>query len=79
MKKVIIIITLLIAASAAKAQSHASAGASQTANLNISDAIDISFLNDNTINMQFNTVNDFANGVESGEHTVQVRSNKKFY
>lgn len=78
MKKLITLFTLVIAMSAAKAQNLANAGATQTANLDLSDAIDISFLNHNTVNMQFNTVNDFANGVESGEQTILVRSNKKF-
>ncbi|MBS1772262.1 MAG: hypothetical protein JST82_05335 [Bacteroidetes bacterium] len=77
MKQLFIIMMLVLIAAAAKAQ-NASGNAAQTANLELSDAIDISFLSANTINMQFNTVNDFANGVESGEHTILVRSNKKF-
>lgn len=69
---------LLIATGAAKAQSNESAGASQTSNLALADAISISFVTPGSVTMAFSSVNDFANGIESDNHTLLVLSNKKF-
>ncbi|MBS1781390.1 MAG: hypothetical protein JST70_18835 [Bacteroidetes bacterium] len=60
-----------------------SGSAAQTTNLNLSDAIEITFTGSgnatgNDVNMAFNTVNDYANGVTSGEQEMVVRSNKNF-
>lgn len=78
MRTITIFFIVLIAAGRVMAQGVASGGASQSANLQLSDAIDISFINSNTVNMQFNTVNDYANGVESAEQAILIRTNKKF-
>lgn len=72
-------IILILTGGIAYAQGNQSAGASQSAALGLSDAIDISFMNAGaSISMQFNNVNDYANGIESDEQTLLVRSNKKF-
>ena len=85
MKKIIIAAALLVSASfAANAQSTpASSSASQTVNLNLSNAIEITFTGTNNatgaaVNLAFTTVNDYANGVTSTEQELKVRSNKKF-
>ncbi|OSZ81906.1 hypothetical protein CAP35_01140 [Chitinophagaceae bacterium IBVUCB1] len=82
MKKVIAIIALGITGFAAKAQSPSST-ATQTVNLNLSNAIELTFTGSGTatgaaVNLAFNTVNDYANGVASAEQTLRVRSNRRF-
>jgi len=57
--------------------------AQQTIQLSLTTALDISFTNSNSANgsmvsMSFNDANDYANGVESGEQELRVRSNKNF-
>lgn len=64
------------------AQNESSSG-TQTTNLNLTNAIDITFVNNSSasgiaLNFNFNTVNDFANGLESAPVQMKVRSNKKF-
>ncbi len=81
MKKVIAIIALGITGFAAKAQ--VASTATQTVNLNLSNAIELTFTGNNSatgaaVNLAFNTVNDYANGVESSAQGLKVRSNKKF-
>lgn len=82
MKKVIAIAIFAAAGFAAKAQ-NASDNASQTVNLNLSNAIEITFTGTGNsegadVNIPFNSVNDYANGVESNEQELRVRSNKDF-
>lgn len=78
LKKIIVISLLALCSIAAQAQNDAASG-SQTANLNLSDAIDISFVSSTTVqNIEFNSLNDLINGVETAEHELRVRSNKKF-
>jgi len=77
MKNLIAILLMSMFSITAFAQ-QASSSASQSAILSMSDAIDISFVSVNTVNLQFTTVNDYANGVESGDKTILVRSNQKF-
>lgn len=82
MKKITIIILALTCSTAALAQ-NASSSATQTANLNLSDAIEIAFTatgnnSGSVVNLMFNNVNDYANGIESGDYQIRVRSNKKF-
>ncbi|MBN8672176.1 MAG: hypothetical protein J0L80_15945 [Chitinophagales bacterium] len=82
MKKVIAIAAMAIVGFSAKAQ-NASSTATQTVNLNLSNAIELTFTGNNsatgaTVNLAFNTVNDYANGVESATQELKVRSNKKF-
>jgi len=82
MKKVIAIAAFSIVGFASKAQSVSST-ATQTVNLNLSNAIELTFTGNNSatgaaVNLAFNTVNDYANGVESAAQQLKVRSNKKF-
>ncbi len=82
MKKVIAIIALGITGFAAKAQSPSST-ATQTVNLNLSNAIELTFTGSGSatgaaVNLAFNTVNDYANGVTSANQELRVRSNRRF-
>ncbi len=81
MKKVFAIAALTIAGFASKAQ--VASTATQTVNLNLSNAIELTFTGSTTatgaaVNLAFNTVNDYANGVSSSNQGLKVRSNKKF-
>ncbi|MBN9484085.1 MAG: hypothetical protein J0H46_12070 [Bacteroidetes bacterium] len=81
MKKLIAIAAILTSAYAANAQ--VSSTATQTVNLNLSNAIELTFTgsgnaNGADVNLAFNTVNDYANGVTSGAQELKVRSNKNF-
>ncbi len=81
MKKVIAIAALAISGFAANAQ--VASTATQTVNLNLSNAIELTFTGSGTatgaaVNLAFNTVNDYANGVASAAQELKVRSNKKF-
>lgn len=78
MKRVGVVILLVLSSWVANAQNDVASGA-QTANLNLSNAIDIALVSSNTTqNIEFNSLNDLINGVESAEHELRVRSNKKF-
>ena len=82
MKKVIAIIALGITGFAANAQAPSST-ATQTVNLNLSNAIELTFTGSGTatgaaVNLAFNTVNDYANGVASASQELRVRSNRRF-
>ncbi len=86
MKKITLI--LLIVAGAVSTvfaqQVNEAANASQSANLVMSNAIDITFNSNGTnegdvVNLPFDNVNDYANGVESTPIELKVRSNKKFH
>lgn len=82
MRKLIILFITLMATVQSYAQ-NANSGASQTANLALSNAIDISFVSTgnstgNNTTLSFNNVNDYANGVESSTIRMKVRTNKKF-
>lgn len=82
MKKLLTIFAALIVVKAAVAQ-NANTAATQTAKLALSNAISISFVESGTTTgatttLSFNTVNDYANGVESAPIGLKVRSNKKF-
>lgn len=80
MKKPIVIATLTIVSFCAKAQ--VSSSASQTANLQLANAIEITYScgssTGSTVVMFFNTVNDYADGVKSSAQELTVRSNKRF-
>lgn len=82
MKKTITAIAILLLGFSAQAQ-NANSGASQTANLSLSNAIDITFTGSganigNSVAMAFNSVNDYANGIYSGDQEIKVRSNRRF-
>ena len=84
MKKIIAIAAFATLGFSANAQDQANqvSSASQTAKLVMSNAIEITFTGNNSatgsdVSMPFTTVNNYANGVESGEQELKVRSNKK--
>ncbi len=81
MKKILLAMCMIGFASAANAQ--ATSTATQQVNLNLANAIAITFVSsgNNTgpdVNLNFNTVNDYANGVISSEQQMMVQSNKNF-
>ena len=85
MKKVIAIAIFATIGFSAKAQnqSNQSASASQTTNLVLSNAVEITFTGNSSatgaaVTIPFTTVNDYANGVESDAQELKVRSNKNF-
>ncbi len=84
MKKIIIAATAILGfASASFAQSNASGTASQTVQLALSNALEITFTGNGsatggTVTIPFTTVNDYANGVESAAQEIKIRSNKNF-
>lgn len=80
----VFILTLVLAtvSTIAMAQ-NAHSSASQRTKLALSNMLDITFVTTgtstgNTVTLAFNNVNDYANGVESGNVQLKVRSNKKF-
>ena len=82
MKKVIAIITVIICTYNVHAQT-VTESASQTTNLALTNAIDISFSANGSatgaaLNFNFSNVNDYANGLESAPVQMKVRTNKKF-
>jgi len=75
-------VMLVLPAMAVRAQSLSST-ATQTTNLNLTDAIDLTFVANNSttgpaVDFNFNTVNDYASGLESAPVQMRVRSNKNF-
>lgn len=81
MKKIALFTLMLTCIAVAVKAQNANAGASQTANLSLSNAISISFYSNyygGTQNMTFNSVNDYANGVYTGYQILVVNSNKKY-
>ncbi len=84
MKKLIAIAVIAATAVTANAQnSNQSSSASQTVKLNLSNAIELTFTGSGTaqgadVTIPFHSVNDYANGVESGAQELKVRSNKNF-
>lgn len=85
MKKILLIITVLaVSKTTAVAQSEELSTATQSAKLEMSNAIDVTFNSNGSeegeiINLAFENVNDYANGVESNPIELKVRSNKKFH
>ncbi|MBS1774304.1 MAG: hypothetical protein JST82_15715 [Bacteroidetes bacterium] len=82
MKKIIAIAALAIVGYSANAQ-NASSTASQTVNLSLSNAIELTFTGSGTatgaaVTLNFTTVNDYANGVQSSAQQLKVRSNKAY-
>jgi hypothetical protein len=83
MKKIALFAAILTCITVAVKAQNASSTATQTVNLNLSNAIEITFTGNNSatgaaVNLAFNTVNDYANGVTSSEQGLKVRSNKNF-
>jgi hypothetical protein len=84
MKKIIIAAMAAIGfTTVANAQSNASGSASQTVQLALSNALEITFTGNGsatgaTVSIPFTSVDDYANGVESSAQEIKVRSNKNF-
>ena len=84
MKKIILFTAGLIGfTTAAMAQSNASGAAQQAVQLGLSNALEITFVANNsasgaTVTLPFTTSDDYANGVESATQQLKVRSNKNF-
>jgi len=84
MKKILAIAALVTAFGfQSKAQQNASSSAQQSVKLDLSNALEITFVNSgtstgNTVIMAFTTPDQFANGVESTEQELKIRSNKSF-
>lgn len=85
MKKLLLTIAMGLTAGAVFAQDeqNLAEAASQTTNLVMSNAIEITFnstglANGETVSLAFNNVNEYANGIESAIYQVAVSSNKKF-
>ena len=85
MKRIIIAAAFIGLTTAAQAQNtqNASSTATQTVQLSLSNALEISFVSTNnangtTVTLPFTTVSHYANGVESTEQQLRVRSNKNF-
>lgn len=82
MKKIVFLIACCFGLYAAA--SAQSTSASQRTNLNLTDAIDITYFGSGsgssagTVNLAFNNVNDYATGVVSWDEHYKVRSNKNF-
>ncbi len=81
MKKALIVGLSFFAATACNAQT--TVNAAQTVNLNLTDAIEIVFVGSGTatgvpVDLFFNTMSDYTNGVTSLSQQLSVKSNKKF-
>lgn len=79
MRRILVMAAAAMLSFTAKAQNASTSGA-QTADLNLSNALEISFTGNatNIINVQFGSLSDMINGVETATHEILVRSNKKF-
>jgi len=77
MKKIFLTLLLLPMLTSVFAQS-ANSAATQTVQLAMNNAIELTILTGANPQMSFATVNDYANGVISAEQQLRVRSNKKF-
>ena len=84
MKKILLLMAVIsVSKTAAVAQSNELSTATQSAKLEMSNAIDITFSTTNnaaggTVSLAFNNVNDYANGVNSEPYQLKVRTNKRF-
>ena len=84
MKKIILIAASFVSFGfAASAQTNATGTATQTVQLGLTNALEITFTGSSsatgaTVALPFNNVTDYANGVESASQQLKVRSNKNF-
>lgn len=81
MKKTIAIMGILLCSGIAFAQQ--SSNSSQTVSMGVSSTIELTFTGSTTptgatVNLNFNTVNDYANGVASSDQELKVTSNRNF-
>ena len=83
MKKIALFATILTLFTSATYAQLANTSASQTTNLVLTNAIDMTFTATGTatgplVSLPFTTTNDYANGVASSAQQLKVRSNKNF-
>lgn len=83
MKKMFAIGLMAVSAYTANAQANSSASGTQTVQVALSNIIEVTFTGNGlshgqTLDFQFNTINDFANGIETAPQGIRVRSNKGF-
>lgn len=83
MKKYLTILALLATGISAFAQTPEEASATQTTNLSLTDAIELTFVGTGSetgasVTLAFNSINKYANGVQSSSQSLKVRSNKRF-
>lgn len=77
--RIISMVALLVSAFKSQAQSGSVATAQQAVQLGMSNVAEISFVNSSAVvDLIFDDMNDYANGVESAEQTIRVRSNKNY-
>lgn len=78
MQRIIFLAVLAISSYTCAAQNDIATGA-HSANLDLSNALEISFTgNSGVINIEFFSLNDMLNGVETATHEILVKSNKKY-
>ncbi|HRO43806.1 MAG TPA: hypothetical protein PL009_13290 [Flavipsychrobacter sp.] len=83
LKSILMIALSAVSSSSAFAQQNASSNAQQAVNLALSNALEITFTDNNSstgnsVNLLFDDVSDYVNGVESKEQELRVRSNIGF-
>lgn len=78
MKKILLTAVMLPVMMVAAFAQSANSAATQAVKLDMSNAIELTILTGANPQMNFVTVNDYANGIVSAEQQLQVRSNKKF-
>lgn len=82
MKKIITYILIIVAATTQVNAQNANGSATQQVALNMSNAIELSFVNSATttsvVSMSFSTILSLITGVTSNDQDLVVRSNKKF-
>ncbi len=78
MKQLTLIFIMTCLTAAVKAQSLQTGTATQQVSVSLADVIDISLVNSNMLSLQFNSINDYANGVKSTDQVIKIRSNKRY-
>jgi hypothetical protein len=83
MKKIIIIAASLVSFGFAANAQNATGSATQTVQLGLTNALEITFTGSGTavgatVTLPFSSVSDYASGVESSAQQLKVRSNKNF-
>jgi len=81
MKNTIALMGILLCSAASYAQQ--SSNSSQTVSMGVSSTIELAFTGSGnvtgaTVNLNFNTVNDYANGVTSSNQELKVTSNRNY-
>lgn len=79
MKRITILAVLAFLSVAAQGQQTTANSAVQSTNLALSNALEISFTgNSGIVDIDFASLNDLVNGVETASHQIKVSSNKKY-